>query len=205
MERNVRNVVMVILSALLLTGCGSGTMEDDTVSEEGPITREKTELSFRTIDVGEAPDSVQKWIEKNRSNEAKKVFHADGKTYVVIMLGQKPTGGFAVEIEKMELEKIVSPESKAGKGTVKVTHNVTSPKKGSFNTQALTYPIAIAVLEGVRDYGFQFSTPIKPDKLEETTSDQSSENGSVSQQVSGRGKAELVQPQELTTDGYIKE
>lgn len=135
------------------------------MSEEGPVTKEKSELSFKTIDVGEAPNSVQEWVEKNRKEETKKVFHAEGKTYVIIMLGQKSTGGYAVTIDEMQLEKIVSPESMAGKGTVHVTYHTIAPEEGSINTQALTYPMAIAELEGTRDYEYQFSEQGKQNEL----------------------------------------
>ncbi|GGJ81876.1 hypothetical protein GCM10007063_00360 [Lentibacillus kapialis] len=169
MERNVvHNIMLTILSALLLTGCGSGTTEDGTMSEEGPITKEKSELSFKTIDVGEAPIKIQEWIEKNRKEEAKEVFHMAGKTYVIIMLGQKSTGGYAVKIDKMQLEKIISPESKAGEGTVSVTYHTIEPGEGSINTQALTYPIAIAELEGTRSYDYQFLVKGKKNKLKES-------------------------------------
>lgn len=144
--------------------------------EEGPVMKEKSDLSFKSIKPGEAPESVQTWIEKNRKEEAKKVFHADSKTYVVIMLGQKSTGGYAVTIDAIQLEKIISPESKAGKGTVHVTYQSIEPEEGSINTQALTYPLAIAELEGTRDYDYRFlekskgkndgeqSEPIQPEK-----------------------------------------
>ncbi len=135
------------------------------MSEEGPITKETSELSFKRIDSGEVPEKVQEWIDKNRKEGSKKVFHADGKTYVIIMLGQKSTGGYAVKIDDMQLEKIVSPESKAGKGTVNVTYHTIEPGKGSINTQALTYPMAIAELEGTHDYDYQFSEKGKQNKL----------------------------------------
>ncbi|SFD68731.1 PrcB C-terminal [Lentibacillus persicus] len=178
MTRNVMDFIMlIVLSALLLTGCAPGTTEDDTMREEGPITKEKSDLSFKSINPGEAPESVQTWIEKNRKEEAKKVSHADSKTYVIIMLGQKSTGGFSVTIDSMQLEKIISPESKADKGTVHVTYHTIEPEEGSINTQALTYPMAIAELEGTRDYDYRFlekskenhdgeqSEPIQPEKL----------------------------------------
>lgn len=162
------------------------------MSEEGPIAREKTELSFRTIEADDAPERVQKWIEKNRNEETKKVFHADGKTYVVIMLGQKSTGGYAVKIDEMQLEKIVSPASKAGEGTVNVTYKVVEPQKGSVNIQVLTYPMAIAEIDGVRNYTFQFSQQAKGDGLKKS-------------QNQSDGESEGVQPEELTSEGKITE
>ncbi|QKY70722.1 protease complex subunit PrcB family protein [Lentibacillus sp. CBA3610] len=205
MERNaMNNFMLMILSVLLLTGCGSGTTEDDTMNGEGPITREQTDLPFSTIDVDEAPDRIGKWIEKNRSEEAKKVFHVDGKTYVIILLGEKSTGGYHVEIEQIQLSKIVSPESEAGPGTVEVTYNVTEPEEGSFNIQALTYPMAIAELGRELEYGFQFNSPAKSGELKESQ-DQPDDNDSSKQQASDGGQSVLVSPEELTSDGEIKE
>ncbi|MFD1361220.1 protease complex subunit PrcB family protein [Lentibacillus salinarum] len=191
----MRSLLLMLLSALLLTGCGSGTTEDETMTEEGPIAREKTELSFQMIDPDEAPARVQTWLEKNRSEEAKKVFHADGKTYVIILLGQKSTGGYAVNIERMELAKIVSPESKQGKGTVNVTYHVTKPEEGSFNIQALTYPMAIAELNGELAYGFQFNSSSKSGGLDDKKADDDDTEDNP----------EIIKPQVLTSEGNMKE
>ncbi|RYG72342.1 protease complex subunit PrcB family protein [Lentibacillus lipolyticus] len=160
----MRTCMLVVLSALVLTGCGSVESGDKIMTEEGPIVKEKTDLSFKTIDVLGAPGRVRSWIEKNRSDEAKKVFRVNGKTYAVIMLGQKPTGGFDVEIEQIQLVKIVQPESKAGEGTIHVSYQTIEPEEGSFNIQALTYPMAIAELEGEWNQPFQFRTRVEPEK-----------------------------------------
>ncbi|SEP64164.1 PrcB C-terminal [Virgibacillus subterraneus] len=180
MERNsIRYLVLMILSILLLSGCGSGTTEDESMGGE----KESTNLSFKTIKVENTPDRVQKWIQKwiqkNRSKEVEKVFNVDGMTYAIILLGQKPTGGYNVEIEQI---KKMNTNSSQTDSVNTVSYEVTEPEKGSVNIQTLTYPVAIAELEGETSQSFQFSTSKEPE-LEGT---------------------ELVAPQELTSDGKVK-
>ncbi|SDQ08183.1 protease complex subunit PrcB family protein [Virgibacillus salinus] len=175
MERNsIRYLVLMILSILLLSGCGSGT-EDETMGGE----KESTNLSFKTIKVENTPDRVQKWIQKNRSKEVEKVFNVNGMTYAIILLGQKSTGGYNVEVEQIKKMKTNSSQSDS---VNTVSYEVTEPEKGSVNIQTLTYPVAIAELEGETSQSFQFSTS-KEKELEGT---------------------ELVAPQELTSDGKVK-
>ncbi|MBP1949263.1 protease complex subunit PrcB family protein [Virgibacillus litoralis] len=176
MERNsIRYLVLMIISILLLSGCGSGTMEDESMGGE----KESTNLSFKTIKVENTPDRVQQWIQKNRSKEVEKVLNVDGMTYAIILLGQKPTGGYNVEIEQIKKMKTNSSQSDS---VNTVSYEVTEPEKGSVNIQTLTYPVAIAELEGETSQSFQFSTS-KEKELEDT---------------------EFIAPQELASDGKVK-
>ncbi|WP_174615090.1 protease complex subunit PrcB family protein [Virgibacillus ihumii] len=108
-------------------------------------------LAFHTIKKDAAPDNVQEWIRQNESKEQNKVFRQQGKTYAVILLGQKTTGGYKVEIEQIRREK-----TETGNNINIVTYSVTEPEKGSFNIQVLTYPMAIAGLDGEVEGEFRF-------------------------------------------------
>lgn len=170
-----RNIILMVLSILLLTGCGSGTMEDESMGGE----KESTNLSFKTIKVENAPNRVQQWISKNRSKKAEKVFNVDGMTYAVILLGQKPTGGYNVEIEQIQKMKTNSSQSDV---VNTVSYELTEPEKGSVNIQTLTYPVTVAELEGETKRSYRFQTS-KQKELKDTV---------------------LVPPQKLTSDGKVK-
>lgn len=162
-------LILIVLAGLILSGCGSGVKEDESMSGEGSLEKEITKLPFESINLEDVSDRLQKWIGENKSKKAKKVFHVNGKTYVIIMLGQKPTGGYDVEITQIEHVKNIS-EGETGNDFISVSHEVKKPEKGSVNTQALTYPVAIAEIDGERKNSFQFTTQIKPEKLEDSNS-----------------------------------
>ncbi|GAA0607026.1 hypothetical protein GCM10009001_25390 [Virgibacillus siamensis] len=108
-------------------------------------------LAFQKTKVDAAPDNVQEWIRQNRSKQQNKVFRENGKTYVVILLGQKTTGGYNVEMEQIRRAK-----TENGNSINLVSYSVTEPEQGSINIQVLTYPMAIAVLDGEVKGEFQF-------------------------------------------------
>ncbi|MGP4106425.1 protease complex subunit PrcB family protein [Virgibacillus sp. L01] len=170
-----RNIILMVLSILILTGCGSGTTEDQSMGGE----KETTNLSFKTIKVENAPDRVQQWISKNKSKKAEKVFNVEGMTYAIILLGEKPTGGFNVEIEQIQRVKTNSSQSD---GLNTVSYKVTEPEKGSINIQTLTYPVTIAEMEGETSRSYRFQTS-KQKESKDTV---------------------LIAPQELTSDGEVK-
>ena len=76
-------------------------------------------------------------------------------------------------------------------------------------TQVITYPLAIAEMDGERDQAFQFTTPLKEEELDELRSDdldqsisQDVRSGSQTQSTHSAGAAvELVPPQRLTEEG----
>ena len=62
----------------------------------------------------------------------------DGKVYVVVTRGEKPTAGYDIQIEKMKLEK-----TEQGKNLV-VTALFTDPPAGETVAQVITYPYQVA-------------------------------------------------------------
>ncbi|MTW88208.1 protease complex subunit PrcB family protein [Virgibacillus dakarensis] len=168
----VHCLMIVIFLSISLSGCGSNAKKDNSNTEEEiPVKRDVTEIPFKTINVEDAPDKVQKWISKHRAEKANKVFHVDGKTYVIVMLGQKSSGGFNVKIEQIQQTTNTSPETNGGNNTITVSYEETKPKKGSMNIQALTYPLVIAEIDDGLDEGaFQFKSSIEEGKLTETES-----------------------------------
>lgn len=90
-----------------------------------------------------AKDKVPKSIETEVIPEYRELERAlgclvDGKVYVLVTRGEKPTSGYKVSIDKMTIE------TKEGKTNLKVEALFTEPEKGIAVSQVTTYPYAVA-------------------------------------------------------------
>ena len=96
-------------------------------------------VEFKNI----AKDKIPKSIETEVIPEYRELERAlgclvDGKVYVLVTRGEKPTSGYKVSIDKMALE------TKDGKTNLKVEALFTEPEKGVAVSQVTTYPYAVA-------------------------------------------------------------
>lgn len=90
-----------------------------------------------------AKDKVPKSIETEVIPEYRELERAlgcliDGKVYVVVTRGEKPTAGYSAEIEDIRLEK-----GKKG-SNMKVHVLFKEPKEGEAVSQIITYPYSVA-------------------------------------------------------------
>ena len=90
-----------------------------------------------------AKDKIPKSIETEVIPEYRELERAlgclvDGKVYVLVTRGEKPTSGYKVSIDKMTIE------TKEGKTNLKVEALFTEPEKGIAVSQVTTYPYAVA-------------------------------------------------------------
>ena len=78
------------------------------------------------------------WLEEN--GRAKGIYYKtiQGETYVLISAGQKPTGGYSIEVESA---------TQVAPGTVYITARVIHPAPDAMVTQALTYPQVLLKLQ----------------------------------------------------------
>ena len=65
----------------------------------------------------------------------------DGKVYVLVTRGEKPTSGYDVSIEKMTIEK------KDGKQNLKVQVLFQEPEEGIAQAQVTTFPYVVATTD----------------------------------------------------------
>src|SRR5699024_2472412 len=79
----------------IIRGSGSGFLTD----------HKSVSVPFQLIVPEEAPDRIQKWLERNKTEEQNNVFLAEGNTYVVIVNGQKKDGVNRAEITDMVLKR----------------------------------------------------------------------------------------------------
>ncbi|NLX77233.1 MAG: protease complex subunit PrcB family protein [Clostridiaceae bacterium] len=111
------------------------TYERDThiIPVERPVEYEEINISDLAED-----DELYLWVMENRNSEG--IYHKtlNNKNYVLICAGEKPSGGYSVEITSVTL---VYP------GRVYITAEVTEPSPDMFVTTVITYPCRLIALE----------------------------------------------------------
>ncbi len=85
---------------------------------------------FRIDQAKPLPETITAWIEQSRSMFLAQSKELDGRLYILVTYGEKPTGGYVVEIGKINVT--------AAKVTVPVRFK--KPAPGEVVTQALTNP-----------------------------------------------------------------
>jgi len=122
-----KRLVFTMLAAVLLFayGCGEpGTMEED-IKPDDPINDR------------EWPAEIEEWIENSRETFGGQTRIYEDKLYILVTYGERPTGGYTVEITDIadEGDKLV------------VTAHFTEPGEDEMVTQALTYPYDLAQVD----------------------------------------------------------
>lgn len=93
------------------------------------------------------PAEVQAWYEANHETQGTYRLNHGGKTYILVAWGEKPTGGYTVEITGFEEQREVM--------VAKV--KLVAPGPNDMVTQALTYPAALVVLpETQKLFAYEF-------------------------------------------------
>ena len=96
-------------------------------------------VKFTCLTDKEIPRTIEKdVIPEYRDLERALGCLVDGKVYIVITRGEKPTAGYDLSIEKVKLEK-----TKSGSNLV-VTALFTEPPEGETVSRIITYPYAVA-------------------------------------------------------------
>lgn len=85
----------------------------------------------------ELPAEVQAWIGAAANDFGGQTFVYKEILYLLVTYGEKPTGGYSVEITDI----------KENEGKLVVTADFTEPGEDEMVTQALTYPYDLAMLE----------------------------------------------------------
>lgn len=127
-----RWLFLIVITVVLLAGCGRQAVPPPPPAPPG---QDKQPL----------PAAVQAWVEDSRT-----MFLAQSRTvgdtrYLLVTYGEKPTGGYAVEIG----EVVVANDK------ISVPVRFKKPAPGEMVTQALTYPYDLKEMEA-RDLPVEF-------------------------------------------------
>ena len=121
-----RKVSAIVICALLILGLG------------GVTAAAETELDWEVVEPGETPAEIQAWVEGNIAERGVYLLPAGDVRYLLVAWGEKPTGGFVVEVEDAGWH--------LGEN-VRVNVNLEAPGPDDVVTQALTYPHKLLALE----------------------------------------------------------
>ena len=134
-RRNLTRAGAVLILLGLLGGggymlAGSGMLDRFTGGKS---------VEFRQLEEEEIPQAIIKdVIPEYRELERALGCIVDGRVYVVVTRGEKPTAGFGLEISDMKLEKTEHGQS------LVVTALFTDPPEGETVAQVITYPLKVA-------------------------------------------------------------
>jgi len=95
-------------------------------------------VEYEEVNIQDIPDDLADWVEANRMTGGIWFKTLDNKTYILICAGEKPTGGYSMQLESITM---VAP------GSIYVTAQVISPAPDMMVTQVLTYPYILIVIE----------------------------------------------------------
>ncbi len=123
MKRNILVITLIALALLAFTACEEA-VEEPTEPDEVTLP-------------DELPAEVQAWIESRLDQFAGQTLEYDGVLYLLVTYGEKPTGGYDVEITDISEED----------GKLVVTAEFTEPGEDDVVTQALTYPYDLAMVD----------------------------------------------------------
>lgn len=59
-------------------------------------------MEYKLIEMEQAPEEIQEWIENNQHLETYMTFHTEEKTYVVITRGEMRTGGYDIKVLRVD-------------------------------------------------------------------------------------------------------
>ncbi|MDD2956998.1 MAG: protease complex subunit PrcB family protein [Lachnospiraceae bacterium] len=118
---------LVILAALLLTGCG--------LTDGGGEPR--TQLDFTVVEQNEIPEELKKVIENHKEEEIQVAYTDQGSLYVVRGYGKQSSGGYSIAVDE------------CGEGEKKIY--VATTLIGPAETDALqkdpSYPVIVLKME----------------------------------------------------------
>jgi hypothetical protein len=102
----------------------------DQGTEPGAVTFQKAALEDLSADIRNS-------VRLDRADQGYDILHSGADFYLVVYAGERPTGGYAVNITAITSDG----------GETRVTVRETVPAQDEMVTQALTYPFDIVKLE----------------------------------------------------------
>ena len=105
-------------------------------------TGEKQSLAYERVapqDIQDSQDLIS-WYQANHKTRGVHFKNHDGSAYILAAAGEKPTGGYGIDIAGVYLE---------GPGRIVVEADVTSPDPGMMVIQVITYPSVLIRVDGL--------------------------------------------------------
>lgn len=127
---NKRTIGILLIIALVVAGLVWGGRH---------MLMGNTKVNFKVLKEGEIPQQITgQVIPEYRQLERALACVVDNKVYVVATRGEKPTSGYEISIDRMELKKVDD-------NTMLIVYSkFKDPQPGMSLTQVLTYPLQVA-------------------------------------------------------------
>jgi len=123
-----KNVLISVVVILVLISGGMGISK---------LTDGSDNVKFEELTEQQVPDKINEILPRYKSLERALACKVDDEVYVVVTRGEKPTGGYTVEVDK--IEKVKEDE----KFKLIVYAEYEDPKPGDVVTEAITYPYMV--------------------------------------------------------------
>lgn len=133
------NMLFSMMLAMSLVFFGGAA--DGVNSAENTVEHTAQPANSESYEIVKAPytEAVKQALQANRQEGGYQLVQENGKTYVIISAGQRPTGGYQVDLTSITKDK-------NGKWTIHAS--VKKPGPGTMVTQVLTYPSMVISLPG---------------------------------------------------------
>lgn len=126
----------LFIASLIITGCSSG---------DGVLKKPIKSINYNIVDTYSnnfnANTELKTWYLNNYKNKGKETLNLDGRTYILISLGEKRSGGYNLEIVDITAtDKIL------------INTKLTEPSPEQIKTMIITYPhLLIAIPQDDRN------------------------------------------------------
>ncbi|WP_312108849.1 protease complex subunit PrcB family protein [Brevibacillus reuszeri] len=132
------NTIPSLLLAATLTLTGTQALPTLHPTASAPATEEvvQSDVQYEAV-AAPYPPAVQTALTKVRKSGGHTIVRANGKAYVVISAGQKPTGGYRIVTDQIK---------KTGAHGYTVRAHLQTPAPGSMKIQVISYPTLVIAL-----------------------------------------------------------
>ena len=96
-------MVLVMLVAMLLAGCGKGVETSGTAETKGIRETKVKDLGFTVVSEEKIPAELKTIIDEKKADPFRLTYSADEYLYIVIGYGQQASGGYSIAVNELYL------------------------------------------------------------------------------------------------------
>lgn len=97
------------------------------------------------------PAQIESYLQENQAKETQQAFNIDNRTYIVLTMGEKTSGGYAIELKDLVL----------GDGSLKVYVKYRVPGKDDATTAVITYPSLVIETDKIYEGHYEIAYEIE--------------------------------------------
>ena len=117
---------------------------------DGDEPKEYNGVTAKVIKV-DYPTQIESYLQENQAKETQQAFNIDNRTYIVLTMGEKTSGGYAIELKDLVL----------GDGSLKVFVKYIVPGKDDITTTVMTYPSLVIETDKIYEGHYEIEYEIE--------------------------------------------